>query len=94
MGSYESPGLREGTREKMKRSASYFSLVLVAATAIAGGVCSECRADERAEAKEHYIKGTKAFELGAYEEAIAEYSAAYRLKDDAGSVDRLARKTV
>ncbi|HEX6836513.1 MAG TPA: hypothetical protein VF334_08060, partial [Polyangia bacterium] len=39
-------------------------------------------ADEVNEAREHYKKGTKAFELGAYDEAVAEYSAAYRLRDD------------
>jgi len=32
-------------------------------------------ADDRAAAREHFQKGTKAFDLGAYEEAIAEYSA-------------------
>lgn len=35
-----------------------------------------------AEAKEHYKKGTKAFDLGAYDEAVNEYSLAYRLRDD------------
>jgi tetratricopeptide (TPR) repeat protein len=38
--------------------------------------------DERTDAQKHYVKGTKAFDLGAYDEAIAEYSAAYRIKDD------------
>jgi tetratricopeptide (TPR) repeat protein len=33
-------------------------------------------------AREHYVKGTRAYELGLYEEAIAEYMAAYKLKDD------------
>jgi iron complex outermembrane receptor protein len=40
---------------------------------------SFARADERSQAKEHYINGTKAFDLGAYDDAINEYSAAYRL---------------
>lgn len=39
-------------------------------------------ADENSEAKEHYQKGTKAFDLGAYDEAVNEYSTAYRLHDD------------
>jgi tetratricopeptide (TPR) repeat protein len=43
---------------------------------------STTSADELSEAREHYRKGTLAFELGAYEEAISEYSQAYRLKDD------------
>jgi tetratricopeptide (TPR) repeat protein len=38
--------------------------------------------NDRAQAKEHYLKGTRAYELGAYEEAISEYGAAYRFKDD------------
>lgn len=49
------------------------------------------RADNVADAKEHYIKGTKAFELGAYDEAIAEYSAAYRIKDDPALLYNLAQ---
>jgi tetratricopeptide (TPR) repeat protein len=38
--------------------------------------------NDRALAREHYFKGTRAFDLGAYDEAIAEYGAAYRIKDD------------
>jgi tetratricopeptide (TPR) repeat protein len=33
-------------------------------------------------AREHYVKGTRAYELGLYDEAIAEYMAAYKIKDD------------
>jgi tetratricopeptide (TPR) repeat protein len=33
-------------------------------------------------AREHYLKGTRAYDLGLYDEAIAEYMAAYRIKDD------------
>jgi tetratricopeptide (TPR) repeat protein len=43
--------------------------------------CWAAPEDDVAAAREHYQKGTRAFELGAYDEAIAEYSAAYRLKD-------------
>lgn len=46
------------------------------------GVSSMALAKDSAAAKEHYLKGTRAFELGAYDEAIDEYSAAYRIKDD------------
>jgi tetratricopeptide (TPR) repeat protein len=40
------------------------------------------RADELSSAREHYRKATKAFELGAFDEAIREYTEAYRIKDD------------
>jgi tetratricopeptide (TPR) repeat protein len=56
-------------------------------------------ADDRAAAREHYQKGTAAFDLGAYEEAINEYGAAYRLKNDPallynlGQAHRLAGHT-
>ena len=63
--------------------------LLVAAVLIsaAGGVC----ADEKAQAREHYFKGTKAFDLGAYDEAITEYSAAYRAKDDPALLYNIAQ---
>jgi tetratricopeptide (TPR) repeat protein len=40
------------------------------------------RGDDDASAREHYVKGTRAYELGLYDEAIAEYMAAYKAKDD------------
>jgi len=49
------------------------------------------RADEVSEAREHYKKGTKAFELGAFQEAVAEYAAAYRLRDDPALLYNLAQ---
>jgi tetratricopeptide (TPR) repeat protein len=55
-------------------------LAIVASAIVARPSIAE--ANERSEAREHFAKGTKAFELGAYDEAIAEYSAAYRIKDD------------
>jgi tetratricopeptide (TPR) repeat protein len=39
-------------------------------------------ADDRAVAREHYNKGTKLFELGRYDDAIAEYDLAYQAKND------------
>jgi tetratricopeptide (TPR) repeat protein len=39
-------------------------------------------ADELTSAREHYRKATKAFELGLFDEAIREYTEAYRIKDD------------
>lgn len=49
------------------------------------------RGDSRAAAREHYFKGTKAFDLGAYDEAIAEYSAAYRAKEDPALLYNIAQ---
>jgi tetratricopeptide (TPR) repeat protein len=40
------------------------------------------RGDDQGTARDHYIKGTRAYELGLYDEAIAEYMAAYKAKDD------------
>jgi tetratricopeptide (TPR) repeat protein len=51
------------------------------------------------EAKRHFVKGTKAYEIGAYDEAIKEYGEAYRLIDDPallynlGQAHRLAGHT-
>jgi hypothetical protein len=39
-------------------------------------------ADDRTSAREHYLNGKKAFELGQFDEAVNEYAAAYRLRDD------------
>src|SRR6266536_983749 len=49
------------------------------------------RADDKAQARDHYQKGTKAFALGAYDEAVAEYSAAYRLVDDPALLYNIAQ---
>jgi hypothetical protein len=53
-----------------------FAIVLVL------GIAQAAHADDRSLAREHYMKGTKAFDLGAFDEAIAEYQLAYRLRDD------------
>jgi len=45
-------------------------------------ISSAAFGDERTDAQKHYVQGTKAFDLGAYDEAIAEYSTAYRLRPD------------
>jgi hypothetical protein len=39
-------------------------------------------ADDSGSAREHYVKGTRAYDLGLFDEAIAEYMAAYKIKDD------------
>jgi tetratricopeptide (TPR) repeat protein len=45
-------------------------------------IAASARGDNRSIAREHYYKGTRAFDLGAYDEAIAEYTAAYKAKED------------
>ncbi len=52
---------------------------------------TRAQADDRAAAKEHFQKGSTAFALGAYDEAIAEYSAAYRAKDDPALLYNIAQ---
>jgi tetratricopeptide (TPR) repeat protein len=49
------------------------------------------RADDRALAREHYVKGTNAFDLGSYDEAVSEYTAAYRLKNDPALLYNIAQ---
>jgi tetratricopeptide (TPR) repeat protein len=39
-------------------------------------------ADDRSDMREHYRKGSQAFDLGQFDEAIAEYMKAYRAKED------------
>jgi tetratricopeptide (TPR) repeat protein len=56
--------------------------LLLLVIAITAAAASTAVADERTSAREHYLNGKKAFELGQFEEAISEYAAAYRLKDD------------
>src|SRR4051812_32370711 len=38
--------------------------------------------DDLSDARAHFDKGSKAYELGLFEEAIAEYTEAYKRKDD------------
>jgi tetratricopeptide (TPR) repeat protein len=55
-------------------------------------VLSPCaHAEDRQLAREHFQRGSKAFALGAYDEAIAEYSAAYRIKDDPALLYNIAQ---
>jgi tetratricopeptide (TPR) repeat protein len=48
-------------------------------------------ADDVAGARDHYLKGTRAFDLGSYDESIREYSEAYRLKDDPALLYNIAQ---
>jgi tetratricopeptide (TPR) repeat protein len=47
--------------------------------------------DDVVAAQEHYIKGKRAFELGQYDEAISEYSLAYKAKDDPALLYNIAQ---
>lgn len=55
---------------------------LVAMAALLTLSAGVARGDDQGTARDHYIKGTRAYELGLYDEAIAEYMAAYKAKDD------------
>jgi len=65
--------------------------IVVAVVVVVACAASTARADERSEARDHYVKGTKAFDLGAYDEAINEYSQAYRLHDDPALLYNIAQ---
>ncbi|MCU1277006.1 MAG: ligand-gated channel protein [bacterium] len=43
---------------------------------------SSAAADDRTTARDHFLKGTKYFDLGHFDEAIKEYEAAYEIKDE------------
>ena len=55
---------------------------LVAMAALLTLSAGVARGDDQGAARDHYVKGTRAYELGIYDEAIAEYMAAYKAKDD------------
>jgi tetratricopeptide (TPR) repeat protein len=48
-------------------------------------------ADDRTLARDHYLKGTKQFDLGRYDAAVNEYMAAYELKDDPALLYNIAQ---
>ena len=60
-------------------AAMRYAVAMTALLTLSAGVA---RGDESGTARDHYIKGTRAYELGLYDEAIAEYMAAYKTKDD------------
>jgi len=49
------------------------------------------RADDREVAREHFIKGSKDFDLGLYDDAIKEYMAAYEAKADPALLYNIAQ---
>jgi outer membrane protein assembly factor BamD (BamD/ComL family) len=52
-------------------------LAVITCTSAERGFC-----DDLSEARDHYRKGIRAYELGQFDEAIREFSDAYRIKDD------------
>jgi hypothetical protein len=65
-------------------------MALLSAAALAL-LCRPALADDRAQAREHFVRGTRAFDLAQYEEAIAEYMAAYKLRDDPALLYNIAQ---
>ena len=64
------------------------------AVAMALGVlaaATQARADDRTAAREHFIKGSKDFDLGLYDDAIKEYMAAYEVKSDPALLYNIAQ---
>ncbi|HEY2745656.1 MAG TPA: hypothetical protein VGL86_13570 [Polyangia bacterium] len=55
---------------------------IVAALLVLGGVASADDADVRRQAREHFQKGTTAYELGHFDVAVTEYEAAYSLVNE------------
>ncbi len=49
---------------------------------LASFLAATAKGDNRDVAREHYLQGTKDFDLGLYDDAIKEYMAAYQAKDD------------
>lgn len=64
---------------------SWGRLFIVGSLLAVGSVAAAQDASDdasRAQARKHFQEGTKAFDLGHFEEAIRDYEAAYRLRDD------------
>jgi len=61
---------------------SIIRIAAIAATMLVAFPAIADQADDVNAARLHYKKGTRAFELGHYTEAIKEYEAAYEAKDD------------
>jgi hypothetical protein len=55
---------------------------VLAVALVAGSARADDEEDNKAKAREHYIAGTKLFDLGKYQDAIREYELAYQAKDD------------
>jgi tetratricopeptide (TPR) repeat protein len=73
------------------RSNARLLLTLLAGLAVHAGTPAAARADERSIAREHFERGRKQFDLGRYDAAISEYSAAYEIKDDPALLYNIAQ---
>jgi len=62
----------------LNRSVVFFSILALHSAWISAAHAQ----DDLAAAREHFTKGTRAFDLGQYSEAAKEYEAAYKAKDD------------
>lgn len=70
------------TKPAVAWAALLFSLLSLSAAA---------HADDTAEARDHFRKGSKAFDLGHYQEAVKEYEAAYSLREDPALLFNIAQ---
>jgi len=68
------------------------ALLVLAVAAALTCVPGPARADDEAteQARQHYLKGTKYFDLGQWDDAIAEYRDAYKLRSDPAFLFNLA----
>jgi tetratricopeptide (TPR) repeat protein len=68
------------------------ALLFFAVAAALTSVPAPARADDEAteQARQHYLKGTKYFDLGQWDDAIAEYREAYKLRSDPAFLFNLA----
>jgi tetratricopeptide (TPR) repeat protein len=74
------------------RNQAVAALLFLAVAAALTSVPAPARADDEAteQARQHYLKGTKYFDLGQWEDAIAEYREAYKLRSDPAFLFNLA----
>jgi tetratricopeptide (TPR) repeat protein len=54
-------------------------------------LASPALADQRSDAREHFMQGTKYFDLGRFDEAIKEYEAAFEIKDEPAILYNIAQ---
>ena len=70
---------------------SWFFSLSIASLAAALVCASPARGDDADKAREHYSVGLRAYDAGKYDEAIAEFEAAYRFKDAPGLLYNIAQ---
>jgi tetratricopeptide (TPR) repeat protein len=77
----------------MKTQVARWSLAvaIVAAMVIAPGFARAQTAEQKLQAKEHYNQARRFYDIGRYEEAVAEYQKVYLLVDDASMLYNMAQ---